>query len=148
MPDTVEQAQFRRHLAEMRQAAGGLGRDFRNEFSDLDRKIERFGHVTSRNAKELGAEISDDFSNLGKRMDEEMRRFPGRVAAAGTAIGSGTVYVAGATRDAVVSAGHKAKRGTKNAFATAAGVRTKPIKTWSPPMSDGPGPASGVGDEP
>jgi len=146
MPDSVEQAQFRRHLAEMRQAAGGLGRDFHSEFSDLDRKIERFGHTTSRQAKELGAEISDDFSNLGKRMDEEMRRFPARVAAAGTAIGSGTVWVAGTTRDAMISAGHKAKRGTKNAFATAAGVRTKPIKTWSPPMADG-GP-SAVGDEP
>jgi len=143
MPDTLEQAQFRRHLAEMRQAAGGLGRDFRSEFSELDRKIERLGHSTSKGAKGLANEISEDFASLGRRMDEEMRRFPGRVAAAGTAIGSGTVWVAGSTRDAVVTAGHKAKRGTKNAFATAAGVRTKPIKVWSPPMSDG----ASVGDE-
>ena len=41
MSESREQAQFRQHLSEMRKAAGGLGHDFANEFSNLDGKIER-----------------------------------------------------------------------------------------------------------
>jgi hypothetical protein len=135
MPDSGQQAQFRQHLAEMRRAAGGLGRDFASEFSDLDRKIERLGHVTAKQAKYLGSEIQDEFANLGKAMDEEMRKLPQRFANAGIAIGTGTARAAGAARDAVVSAGHRAKEGTKNALAAAAGVRRTPIREWSPPST-------------
>ncbi len=142
MSESREQAQFRRHLADMRRAAGGLGRDFASEFTDLDRKIEKLGHVTARQAKDLGADIQEDFSNLGKAMDEEMRRLPQRIANAGTAIGSGTARAAGAARDAMVTAGKKAKAGTKNALASAAGVNRKPIKQWTPPSSGGSEPSS------
>ncbi len=135
MPESREQAQFRRHLADMRHAAGGLGRDFASEFSDLDQKIERLGHVTAKQAKSLASDIQDEFSRVGKSMDEEMRRLPQRFANAGAAIGSGTARAAGAARDAVVTAGHKAKQGTKNALASAAGVKKTPIKEWSPPSS-------------
>ena len=135
MSDSRDQAQFRRHLAQMRQAAGGLGRDFASEFSDLDDKIERLGQATAKQAKYLGYEIQDGFANLGKSMDEEMRKFPQRVANAGVAIGSGTARAAGAARDAMVVAGHRAKVGTKNAFAAAAGVRRTPMREWSPPTT-------------
>jgi hypothetical protein len=135
MTDFRQQAQFREHLAEMRRAAGGLGSDFAHEFSDLDRKIERFGTATAKEAKYLGLEIQDDLSHLGKTMDEEMRRIPQRISDAGVAIGSGTVRAAGAARDAVVAAGKAAKTGTKNALATAAGVKRTPMRQWSPPAT-------------
>jgi hypothetical protein len=137
MSITREQAQFRRHLAEMRRAAGGLGHDFATEFSDLDEKIERLGQVTAKQAKYLGYEIEDGFANLGKSMDEEMRKLPQRIANAGVAIGTGTARAAGAARDAMVSAGHRAKEGTKNALAVAAGVRRTPMREWSPPSTEG-----------
>jgi hypothetical protein len=135
MSDPRQQAQFRAHLAEMRHAAGGLGSDFAREFSDLDRKIERFGTATAKEAKYLGLEIQDDLSNLGKAMDAEMRRIPQRLSDAGAAIGSGTVRAAGAARDAVVAAGKAAKTGTKNALAAAAGVKRTPMREWSPPAT-------------
>jgi hypothetical protein len=134
MSDSREQAQFRQHLSEMRRAAGGLGRDFANEFSNLDDKIERVGQVTAKEAKYLGLEIQDDFSRIGRSMDEEMRKIPGRIASGAVAIGSGASRAAGATRDAMVTAGKRAKEGTKNAFAAAAGVKRTPMKEWSPPL--------------
>jgi len=137
MSESREQAQFRAHLAEMRHAAGGLGRDFGREFSDLDRKIERLGSATAKEAKYLGLEIQDDLSHMGKTLDEEMRRIPQRISDAGVAIGSGTVRAAGAARDAVYAAGKAAKTGTKNALASAAGVRKTPMREWSPPTTDG-----------
>lgn len=136
MSDRREEAQFRAHLAEMRRAAAGLGGDFAREFSDLDRKIERFGEATAHEARELGSEIQEDFSTLGRAIDDGMRRLPGRIASAGVAIGSGTARAAGAARDAMVSAGHRAKVGTQNALASAAGVRRTPMRQWSPPDSD------------
>jgi hypothetical protein len=147
MPESHQQAQFRRHLSEMRRAASGLGRDFASEFSDLDRKIERLGQVTAKQAKYLGYEIQDEFTNLGKAMDEEMRRLPQRFANAGIAIGSGTARAAGVARDAMVSAGHRAKEGTKNAFAAAAGVRRTPMREWSPPSTDESSSATPGSDE-
>lgn len=147
MPDTPEQAQFRRHLAEMRRAAGGLGRDFASEFSDLDTKIERFGQATAKQARDLGNEIQDDLANLASSIDVEVRRFPQRVANAGVAIGSGTARAAGAARDAMVSAGHRAKQGTQNAFAAAAGVRRTPMRQWSPPATGEPSSERSTGEE-
>jgi hypothetical protein len=138
MSESREQADFRRHMAELRRAAGGLGRDFKAEFSQLDTKIERLGTATARDARELAADIQGDLAGLARSVDEEMRRLPHRIAEAGSAIGSGTARAAGAAKDAMVSAGKKAKEGTKNAFAAAAGVRRTPMKSWSPPTSDEP----------
>jgi len=135
MSDSREQAQFRAHLSEMRHAAGGLGRDFAHEFSDLDNKIERFGNATAKEAKYLGLEIQDDFANLGKAMDTEMRRIPQRISDAGAAIGAGTVRAATAVRDGAVATGKAVKTGTKNALAVAAGVKRTPMREWSPPTT-------------
>jgi len=136
MSEPREQAQFRAHLAEMRRAAGGLGSDFAHEFSDLDRKIERLGSSTAKEAKYLSLEIQDDFARLGKSMDAELRRIPQRISDAGVAIGSGTVRAAGAVRDGMVATGKAVKTGTKNAFAAAAGVKRTPMREWSPPVTE------------
>jgi hypothetical protein len=135
MTGSQDEAQFRAHLAEMRRAAGGLGRDFANEFSDLDRKIEKLGHTTAKEAKYLALDIQDDISNLGKKMDAEMRRIPQHFANAGIAIGSGVSRAGAATRDAFVSAGKRAKDGTQNALASAAGVKRTPMREWSTPTT-------------
>jgi hypothetical protein len=135
MSDGREEAQFRQHLAEMRRAAGGIGRDFAAEFSDLDEKIERWSHSTAKDAKYLAIDIQEDFANLGKAIDEEVRRIPQHITNAGIAIGSGASRAGAATRDAFVTAGHKAKVGTKNALAAAAGVRRTPMREWSNPTT-------------
>ncbi len=147
MSENREQAQFRRHLSEMRRAAGGLGRDFASEFSNLDEKIERLGQLSGKQAKYLAIDIQDGFANLGKSLDEEMRRLPQRFADAGAAIGSGTARAAGAARDAVVTAGRRAKQGTKNAFAAAAGLRRTPMREWSPPTTGESGSESASNEE-
>jgi hypothetical protein len=133
MTESREQAQFRQHLAEMRRATAGLGKDFAREFSDLDNKIERLGHTTAQDARYLAIDIEDDLANLGRTVDSELRQLPHRIGAGATAIGQGTARAAGAAKDAMVSAGKRAKTGTKNALASAAGVKRTPMKTWSPP---------------
>ncbi|MGA8664491.1 MAG: hypothetical protein WB809_05435 [Thermoplasmata archaeon] len=129
MSDYQDEARFREHLAEMRRAASGLGHDFASEITDLDVKIEKFGHATAKDAKYLAADIEDGMSHLRKRIDDEMRRLPGRIA-------DGASRAGGATRDALVAAGKRTREGTRNALASAAGVNRKPIKTWNAPSSD------------
>ena len=126
--ENQEEARFREHLAEMRKAARGLGHDFASEIGDLDTKIERFGHATSKDAKYLARDIEDGLSNLGRRIDDEARKLPGRIA-------DGASRMGGATRDAFVSAGKRTREGTRNVLASAAGVNRKPIKSWSPPST-------------
>ncbi|HTP54351.1 MAG TPA: hypothetical protein VML94_05260 [Thermoplasmata archaeon] len=147
MPESQEQAQFRQHLREISHATAGLGRDFKHEVGDLDQKIERFGRATGKEAKYLALDIQDGLSNLGHSVDEEVRRIPGRIASAGTAIGAGTARAAGAARDAVVIAGKRAKEGTKNAFAAAAGVRRTPMREWSAPSDGAESGASSPSDD-
>jgi hypothetical protein len=131
MGDYQEQARFREHLAEMRRAAHGLGQDVGKEITDLDVKIEKFGHATAKDAKYLASDIEDGLSNLGKKIDDEVRRIPGRIA-------DGASRAGGATRDAFVSAGKRTREGTRNALAAAAGVNRKPIKSWSSPSDSAP----------
>jgi hypothetical protein len=126
MSDRHNEAQFRQHLADLRRAAGGIGRDFSSEISNLDRSIERFGRSSAKDAKYLGQQIEENFSNLGRAIDAEARRLPGRIA-------DGASRAGGATRDAFVGLGKATKSTTQNALASAAGVNRKPIRSWSPP---------------
>jgi hypothetical protein len=146
MPPTNEQADFRRHLNELRRAAGGLGHDFATEITQLDSKIEQLGSLTARDARDLALDIEDDLSNLGRSVDDELRRLPHQIAAAGTTIGASTARAAGAARDAVVVAGKRAKEGTKNVLAVAAGVKRTPMKTWTPPAQSSGGERSDRSD--
>jgi hypothetical protein len=131
MSDRREEAQFRQHLADLRRAAGGLGRDFSSEISNLDKSIERFGRSSSKDAKYLAQSIEERFSSLGRAIDSEARRLPGRIA-------DGASRAGGATRDAFVAVGKATKTGTKNALASAAGVNRKPMRSWSPPEPGAP----------
>lgn len=140
MPDTDEQAQLREHLREMRRAVGGLGRDFEIEINNLDTKIDRLGKLTAKEAKYAILDIRDDFTALGRSIDEEIRRFPQQVGhavvRAGGAIADGTTRLANATGSAIEAAGSKAVEGTKNAAARIAGVRRTPMKEWHNPATE------------
>ena len=133
MPETREQAQLRMHMSEMRRAAHGLTRDFALEFKHLGDKIDRLGSLTAKEAKYIKFDIEQDLDHLGRSIDQEMKLLPHRLASAGEAVGATTVRAAGAARDAIKSAGHMAKEGTKNAFAAAAGVKRTPMKQWQVP---------------
>jgi hypothetical protein len=140
MPETPEQTQLREHLAEMRRAARGLGRDLTIEISTLDEKIDRLGKLTAKETKYALMDIHDDFSALGRAVDDEVRRLPHQVGSAvshaGTAVGNATSRFASATGSAIENAGSKAKEGTKNAAAYVAGVRRTPMKEWHSPAND------------
>ncbi len=142
--ETPQQAQLRQHMKELRRATRGLGRDFAIEFENLDVKIARLGTLTAKEAKYAVEDIEDDFAALGHSISGEMRRLPGQVAGglttAGNAIASGAARAGAATADALQAAGHATKEGTKNAFASLAGVRRTPMKEWSKPGSDDPPP--------
>ncbi|MCI4350602.1 MAG: hypothetical protein L3K15_03710 [Thermoplasmata archaeon] len=141
MTAKYEETRMREHLAELRRGARGLGRDMEvgveKELRNVETKISRFSAATGKGAKYLAMDIEDDLSRLGKALDTGMVELPGRVAGgiktAGVAIGSGTARLAGATADALSSAGHKAKEGTRNALASAAGVKRTPMREWRHP---------------
>jgi hypothetical protein len=138
--ETNQQVQLRRHLHELRRATRGIGQDFAVEFQHLDDQIARLGSLTAQEAKEALLDIQDDFAALGRSIETELRRLPGRMAdglsRAGQGLESGAIRAATATRDALESAGHATKESTKNALASLAGVRRTPMKEWSPPSSD------------
>jgi hypothetical protein len=135
--ETAEQSQLREHVRELRQAARGIGRDMRIEFSDLDGKIERLGRLTKKEAKYAMLDLQDDMAAMRRTIDTEMRKVPGAVhdgvVGAGVAIRDGAVTAATATRDAAVEAGHATKEASKNAFARLAGVNRKPMREWKDP---------------
>jgi hypothetical protein len=136
MVETREQAQMRQHWAEMRSAAGGLGKDFSIELKHLERNIEKLGTLSGKEAKYLYYDIQDEAARLRQSIETEAKALPGRVASAVTGVGEmiqdGASRAAGATRDALETAGKRAKDGTKNAFASAAGVKRTPMREWKP----------------
>ncbi|MCI4361353.1 MAG: hypothetical protein L3J91_06575 [Thermoplasmata archaeon] len=136
MTDTPEQVQLRQHLAEMRRAAHGVGKDFEIAFKNLDSEISRLSTRTSKDLKYGMAEIEDDFQRLGRSIDDELVRLPQHMrdgaASVASAIGSGAARMGSATRDAFEAAGSRAVDGTKNAAARIAGVNRKPLKEWHP----------------
>jgi len=140
MSDTPDQAQLRQHLAELRHATGGLGRDMAIEIDHIDEKINRLGKLTARDARHAAEDIRDDFTDLARAIDKEAHRLPHQVGSAasraGAAIGDATSRFAQATGAAFESAGTAAREGTKNALAHAAGVRRTPMKEWHKPANE------------
>jgi hypothetical protein len=140
MSDTPDQAQMRQHLAELRHAAGGLGRDIAIDIDHIDEKINRLGKLGARDARHAVEDIHDDFAALAHSIDQEAHRLPHQVGSAasraGAAIGDATSRFASAASDAIGSAGSKAREGTRNALASAAGVRRTPMKEWHTPSHE------------
>jgi len=137
MSDTPEQAELRRHLGELRQAAHGIGRDFEIKFKQLDDKITDIPSHAAKDLKYFVLDIDDDFRRLGRSVDDELSRIPGAVSNAGSRIASAASRAGAATVEAFQSAGKKTKEGTKNALAAAAGMRRTPMKEWHTPSTGG-----------
>jgi hypothetical protein len=139
MTDTPEQAQLRRHLAELRQAFGAVGKDAELHLRDVPHKIDRLGGKVGKEAKYAYWELEDDLTSLERGLKKDAKALPGKVAQGAVAVGSAAAGAvsgaAGWTRDTIADAGHRAHQGTKNALASAAGVNRKPIKTWHPPST-------------
>jgi hypothetical protein len=149
MSESEEQVRLREHLHQIRVASRGIAKDIGIEASHIEDGIARLPKLTAKEAKYAMLDLEDDLSRLGRAVDQELTKLPGRVAsgvvAGATALGSGTVRLAGATKDAFESAGHMAKEGTRNAFAAAAGVKRTPMKQWTHPAEERP--ASEPADE-
>lgn len=135
-----EQAQMRQHLAELRQAAHGLGRDFEIHAIQVGEKIERLPSLTAEEARQAMYEIEDDFSAMGRKIEAEAKALPREIghgiATGAVGIGRGAARIGGAARDEMEEVGHRTKEGTKNLLASAAGVRRTPMKGWTSPGSE------------
>jgi hypothetical protein len=92
MSETPDQVQMRQHLAELRHAAGGLGRDMALEFEHVDEKINRLGRLTARDARHAAEDIRDDFTDMARASTRRPTGFPTRSGRprAGPARRSGT----------------------------------------------------------
>ncbi|MGI0053385.1 MAG: hypothetical protein ACRECR_03895 [Thermoplasmata archaeon] len=137
MDDTVEQAQLRAHVNELRRAAREIRHDLVLDLGDVERKIDRLGHATRKDAKYLILDIEDDLANGSRAVRRELERLPGTIradaiATAG-AIQDGVVGAVTATREAVVDAAEATREHSKNAFARLAGVNRKPMREWKDP---------------
>lgn len=135
--DSLEQAELRKHVAELRRAARLVGHDMSIKFDAWEDSISNLPTMTAREAKYLAYALEDDFINAKRAMAEDLRKVPGAVkdglVSAGGAVAGGATAAYVATRDAVLDAGHAAKEGSKNTFARLAGVNRKPMREWKNP---------------
>lgn len=140
MVETAEQAELRRHLRDLRQAAHGIGRDVEIKMTTginaLDAKISRLPEQTAKDLKYFVMDIDNDFRNLGRVLDNELSKVPGAMHDAGSAIAAAAARAVTSTGEALQSAGKKTVSGTKNLLASAAGVRRTPMKQWRPPGAE------------
>jgi hypothetical protein len=143
MTDSVEQARLREHLSELGHAAKAIGKDVSLDVRDLDVKIGRLGKLTGKEAKYALYDIEDGMAHLGHQIDREAKRLPGQMADQfsrfGNAVGDGLARIGDASRDAFDSASHRTREGTRNALASAAGVKRTPMKQWTHPASEAKG---------
>lgn len=139
MTDSREQSQLREHLGAIKQAVKGIGHDFSVEIQHLDKRISRLSDATGQEAERIGGDIRRDIGRLKTNVEGEARAIPGMLTDAGETIGRTTRHAAGVARDAVSSASHTAKEGTKSLFARAGGVKKRPMREWSePPRENDP----------
>lgn len=139
MATPAEEARLKEHVAELRRAARGIGRDVSIELDNLGRKIEKLPSITGKELKYELESIARDFDNLGHTLGHEIKEVPGEIASIMRS-GLGAVRDgARAAAGAAASVGHAAKEGTKNTLAAAAGVNRKPMKQWSAPPAGATG---------
>lgn len=134
MPESPEQAELRRHLAELRKAASAARHDLlQMQFAALEDKIARMPQRAGEAMENALVDIDDDFRHLGRAVDESLSHVPGHIENAGSMIAAAAVRVGEATKGAVVTAGHATKEKTKDTFAAMAGVKRTPMKEWHQP---------------
>lgn len=133
MTDYYDQSHLRQHLAEIKRAAHGMGRDFSVQIQHLDRRIVDLGHRTGSGAERAADDLKRDLTSLGRSIDEELSRIPRGAAHVGQRIGTDAKLMADATAATMAKTAHRAKEGTQDLFAKAAGVKRTPMRKWSAP---------------
>ncbi len=136
MSDSSEQSQLREHLTDIKKAIRGLGQDISVEIQHLDRRIGELSQRTGMGAERAGGDFKRDLTKFGQSIDEGASRIPGQVSHVGQRIGTGAKQVADTTASTVVKTAHRAKEGTQDVFARAAGVKRTPMREWSAPPND------------
>ena len=130
MSDSYDESQLREHITDIKRAIQGLGKDLTIEIQHLDRRIgalsgHRHGSRTCDGRPATGP------NEAGK---DDRRGRPDPVAGLlhQPRIGTGAKLTAGAaTAETVVKTAHRAKEGTQDLFAKAAGVKRTPMREWS-----------------
>lgn len=144
MGESPEQAELRRHLAELRKTASSLRHDlYQMQFAALEDKIARMPQRAGEELEQFYGDVSDDFSRLGHSLDESLSKVPGHIENAASTIAAAAVRVGSATAGAARTAGHATKEKTKDTFASMAGVKRTPMKEWRTPPSG----SSAAGDD-
>lgn len=134
MGESPEQAELRRHLAELRKTASAVRHDLlQMQFAALEDKIARMPQRAGEELENFFVDVDEDFSHLGHAVDDALSHVPGHIENAGSAIAAAAIRVGEATRGAVRSAGHATKEKTKDTFAAMAGVKRTPMKEWHTP---------------
>jgi hypothetical protein len=136
MSDSDNESQLREHLADIKRAIQGLGQDLTIEIQHLDRRIGALSQRTGTEAERATDDLRRDLTKLGKTIDEGAARIPSQVSYVGQRIGTGAKRTADATAETVAKTAHRAKEGTQDLFAKAAGVKRTPMREWSAPPDD------------
>ncbi len=126
-----DKTRFKEHLALLRQAGKGLGRDVETELTDIGKKVERFPKLVGRDAEALAQEIDYDFVRVGVKINRGMKAIPGEMARGAKAVGRGAVHLGRATKEDLVKTKKVMKKDVKSGFAHAAGLKSRPISAWS-----------------
>lgn len=136
MADSSDESQLREHLADIKRAIHGLGKDISLEIQNLDRRIGDLSQRTGAEAGRAGDDLKRDLTKFGRSIDEGASRIPGQISYVGQRIGTGAKQVADVTATTVVQTAHRARTGTQDIFAKAAGVKRTPMREWSAPPDD------------
>lgn len=137
MSDASGSSGVKKDLSEIKRAVKHLGHDMAAEVEKVDQKLGQLSSKTDRDSRRVASGVSHELSDIKEKVSTEARKLPGQAAEAGRVVAGAAKEGAGVAATAVSSGASKAKEGTKELFARAAGVKKRPMKAWSPPSSDG-----------
>lgn len=140
MTDFREKARFREHLAELSHSMKLIGHDVAIEGKHAGHKIDKAGKDAGEGVRDAMYDVEDGLTDLGHEMKEGAKNLPenvdGGLSKFGQGFADGAASVGVNTAVAIEEAGHAARKGTRNAFARASGLKKKPVKEWHSPDSE------------
>ncbi len=135
MPSSQE-TRFREHLAQLRQASRGLGKDIEAELTGIEKKIDKGAKRVAWGSEDLAREIDYELAVAAVRIQKAIRTLPSSVKSGSLALGSAVKRGSGALKDRTVAAsarmGKATKKGVKKGLSKAAGTWHEPLQEWSP----------------
>ncbi|MCL5984337.1 MAG: hypothetical protein M1143_02025 [Candidatus Thermoplasmatota archaeon] len=131
-----DDTRFKEHLAELRNAAKGLGGDIESELRGLEREIEKLPGAVEKDVERMSEDIEYGLLRTALKIQKELKTIPGKVSGGAKTFARDSVKLA---RAAKVEARHTqkvVKHDVKAGFARAAGVETRPISEWKRPKKE------------